>query len=1235
MDLDDNDEIPAAAKQLRAIVGQITPEEFRWQEANYDRDSLAGRELLFLIANNEWARATSETIDLTRSDAVDTTVKIDIDLDRVTHEAFRHRTGRLWLPVLLLPPLLMPQSPSGTQQPQRLPEPDPFVTLTVTDASGVLLAALPHADVQHRISAALAEVIVNMAVARWPDSSHGLTATRDQRLMLSAAIYRLLRRERPGPQAYRDAARRRGIGEALPRISTARHELYRMLDAYIAMMKQPDADPGPDEGDSPVPGLVARRLARRAVQVLRAFAESSVVVVAVEREFTPTVLTVQVPSRRLRRPPRQSLGFAMLRNWRQASAWQGLWLRVRPSSWNWVLPRAYLQVDLMLPSADADRQVQVKLPEGLSFDPSLAAAERAEMQIRVTRLPPVDHLTRLVDQLLAAPEDWPDNLAECLADLATVKADAARESLRDHRAAPPDGAAGVARSVTADIQNKLGALRAALDRFCAEGGHAQSRAWLREAWQDGAWLRVPMQRRASTDRLSPSAVVARAGMIEDVSKRAAPTDAKVHIHVAVTDAEHFSIAKFTGRMNTLLIGVVIFFFLLGKILGIGDDQVSAEVLAFVLTLFSAIQATRIERPDRSTLRGLLSLAGNGLIVTSILPTVILAVALAFSRTWPWPIVWAVGCIGLQLLLQVLLQVRLRRVLERSTAPGSATQRGPSLRTDPFDYSHSEVLHSGWWRSTTADALMIGRLAYGYLVWQRGSSPTLRELLIGARPPDPPLLPASPALAVRLRQRLGRRWPGVQISAVPHLLGEFPAGNGPAEARRNPEHEPGDGTAGPAGQLDRPADVLALLHSGTVSQSLTFAVFREQPKADWVDAPHVHRVDLDPDQLAPTETVTDTVDIFLGIARGGELLEVAGHPVATVLAAAARYRLLVLEVQLPVPTPSADCADRQWARVRIAIGDTDIERLAPFLDVIHQLAGESQPGHGRGPGHHRCVVAVKMTSEGGTRIISPHPAVRHPPGLPVLASDIDVIAAAGPQPGESQESGTWRVLAICADARSGVENDIVRGLGPGLRLAGMTYAQLHGKAVLLVLGHQPDGPGTGPDDLARRLAAARADANVVVPLDKWQNVADLGTAGPQPLLRLHIRSTDRPGAMLDVLDSLRETLQAEAPVALQPDNWNVWHARTMVTDGNAGSCRLTVRLSVAPEVVQAWGPTRIEDIERKVRMLAARKAAAADALAGELGEDGTEDIVISLRLITVPTPPFGREQYRLTQAVQTS
>lgn len=116
------------ALRLDFHVGQITPEEFGWQDANYDRDSALGRELLFLIADNRWVRATSEIIDVARSDAVDTTIRIDVDLERITHEAFRGRAGQLWLPVLVLPPLL-----------QRLPEPDPFSTLTVTDAGGVRL----------------------------------------------------------------------------------------------------------------------------------------------------------------------------------------------------------------------------------------------------------------------------------------------------------------------------------------------------------------------------------------------------------------------------------------------------------------------------------------------------------------------------------------------------------------------------------------------------------------------------------------------------------------------------------------------------------------------------------------------------------------------------------------------------------------------------------------------------------------------------------------------------------------------------------------------------------------------------------------------------------------------------------------------------------------------------------------------------------------------------------------
>lgn len=149
-------EVAGSARQLQANVTAVTSEEFRWQESHYDRDSRYGRELLFLIANHDWVRATSEIINISRSDAIDTTIKIDIDLAQITHEAFRNKTGLLWLPIAVLPPqpAVGAQAESGHY---RL-EPDPFAT--VTGAAGELLPLLPTADVRHQMSAAMAEIIV-------------------------------------------------------------------------------------------------------------------------------------------------------------------------------------------------------------------------------------------------------------------------------------------------------------------------------------------------------------------------------------------------------------------------------------------------------------------------------------------------------------------------------------------------------------------------------------------------------------------------------------------------------------------------------------------------------------------------------------------------------------------------------------------------------------------------------------------------------------------------------------------------------------------------------------------------------------------------------------------------------------------------------------------------------------------------------------------------------------------
>jgi hypothetical protein len=1255
------------ALRLDYLVGQITPEEFRWQDANFDRDSALGRELLFLIANNEWARASAETIDITRSDTVETTIKIDVDLSRITHEAFRGRTGQLWLPVLVLPPLR-----------QRLPEPDPFATLTVADADGSLLATLPNADVRHRAAAALAEIIVNIAVARLPDvGGRNVSASRDQRLLLSAALYRLLRSEHvPSAVMAREVPPRRAAAGPVQRIGKARRELAILLDSYASLLTAPDEpdgahvpgaagapDAAPDDNDPAGRSSFARRLTERAIQVLRAVAESAVVVVAADLGRTPTVLTVTVPSRALHQAPRRRTRVAPAPASR-ASRW------LRPVMWNWILPRARLQIDLLLPSADADRQVQVNLPDGVSFDPSRPIATRAELDITSRQPLPVQQLPELMRQLMDATQDWPPALYQGLADLAGAKTDAAREALRDHRVGAAPGqrrlTAAEATRATREFRERLDALSEALADISAGGPGDGRRRRLAAIWAPGGdWLQVPMRRRTSTDTVSPDVVVARARMIEDVSQRAAPTAARIGVHIAVTDSEYFSIARFAGWMSVLLMAVVLGFFGIGQLLGTSSQQVSPEVLAFVLTLFTAVQAGRMERPDRSTMRGLLAQSGNVLIGALIVPTMVLAAALAFSRSGAWAVGWALGCITVQLFLQGLLRLRLWLDFARGRrAPGEALPRaGLLLHTDAPDYSHGEVLHSGWWRATTADALLVGRPAYGYVVWQHGPAPTLGSLLHGGRPAIERAV-AARAQASRLADRW-RSWRPQGPAAPPGAAGAAGTRGADGDGLGQPGGRPGDGpgaAGGPGGGagseggtdgsassggaagggaaaaagtgadahgslLEQPANVLALQRSGTIDQSLTFAVFRDEPKADWDRAAEdVTRIDLDPSQLGPVEEVSGVVGVFLGLGRDAGLLPVPDHPVTAVLraAASARNRLNALEVQLPVPAPAAAYAHLQWARVQIGLRDGDIGRLASFLTDMQHLS-ETAAG-----GAARPVVGVQTVPEGIPRILNPPPAAANPgpaadqaqAGRLVLASDLDVVTGSGLHRTESATAATWRVMAICADWRSGVESEILAALDPGLDLAGLTTAVLHGKSVVLLLGHRPGGRG-GHDQPA--LAGPGRGGDLVVYLDAWQSRKDLGEAREHPLLRVHMRTPDRAGATLEVLESLRATLQEMAPGVLGAGQWKVWYTRTVVAGGNAALIQLTVRLAVNPATtpspdkpIAGWGPAEFSRIERRALALAASKMAASAALApADAGLDAPEDTVISVGLMTTP------------------
>ena len=218
-----------------------------------------------MIANHEWVRATSEIVEIARSDAIETTIKTDIDLSQIRHEAFRGKSGRVWLPIAVLPP----------QTVQRQLEPDLFAT--VTNAAGNLLPLLPADDLGHQTSAALAEIIVNMAVAHWPGlageqagadgeksrSQVSRLVTRDQWVLLSAGVYRILRhgpastgRPRLDPASAERAvadvsaalrshlagqdgdSQGSGLAPATFRIREPRRLLLILLDTYIMYLAQ-------------------------------------------------------------------------------------------------------------------------------------------------------------------------------------------------------------------------------------------------------------------------------------------------------------------------------------------------------------------------------------------------------------------------------------------------------------------------------------------------------------------------------------------------------------------------------------------------------------------------------------------------------------------------------------------------------------------------------------------------------------------------------------------------------------------------------------------------------------------------------------------------------------------------------------------------------------------------------------------------------------------------------------
>ena len=249
-------------------------------------------------------------------------------------------------------------------------------------------------------------------------------------------------------------------------------------------------------------------LTQRVVEMLWAFTETIVVVVAVDRAVTPTLFTVHAPTRRLHETRRPIVGW----------------------------PRAQLLIDLLLPSSDADRQIQVNLPDGVSFDNSRTTTPRGGMAIAVRRPRPLEHLYSLMTELTEHSErrPRPGPVLRCIADMATAKSDAAVEALRHHLVGS-NGDPDTHLQATWNTRDKLAKLRFELDELSAD--HSSS-IKLQRLWHGGDWIPKTMYRPTMVDTLSPRAAVARAAAIEDVTQRATPVYARIQVNVARLQPAH-------------------------------------------------------------------------------------------------------------------------------------------------------------------------------------------------------------------------------------------------------------------------------------------------------------------------------------------------------------------------------------------------------------------------------------------------------------------------------------------------------------------------------------------------------------------------------------------------------------------------------------------------------------------------------------------------------------------------
>ena len=664
-------ESSALGRELTRELLDVTLEEFRLTESRFETDSRLGRELLYLLSNDGWVRRTTESVDISRVEAVETRVVVDVDISYVAHEALRTLDGPLWLPLIALPRQVEAVADEG----------DAPVSVDVTDRGGGRVAEVPQAEVGRQLAAALAETLVTQLQRRFPGEPG--QAVRDSQVLLAAVLTRLLPRLAATPATDEMPGEPTGAAARGNRLQLAQRRLRERLEAELDAAAQeearralPDADL--DNIDDPSTGRTRSALTSREAEIVRALRGCRLVVVPVEPDGGPTSFTVSMPARSLvRTPPGRYASVARLR------------------------------VALLVPSTHADRVIEVVVPDGVR-------CLDTEARIEVLAPQQFEQLRLLLDRMQRPENPAYGWVRKQLAELAVVKLHAAIHCLRHHYET-------VEGTRTDPLLAALRALREPLD---AEA-HGRT-ADLATPWAAARPL-LPERLRRRLDRstTSPGSIRFRATAIEEFTLRSEPTAAYVELVAVPGDSATLGTARAVNGINVLvLVGVVV-------LLAVAHSTTAsrAEVLATLLTIFPTLQASRLRQPDSTRLAGLLTMRHFRVGLLTAVPGLMLAGVLAFAPEGARLLVAAAVAVVLQLGCHLWIRwlADTDRFASRRRRP-----RVTLATVRSADHRALDVLRAAWCRSLTGEVLLLGRTAYPFVAVDRDEPGALADLLTGAQ-----------------------------------------------------------------------------------------------------------------------------------------------------------------------------------------------------------------------------------------------------------------------------------------------------------------------------------------------------------------------------------------------------------------------------------------------------------------------------------------------------------------------